>query len=377
MDRRIRILQVISDATIGGGQQHLLLLAEGLDKNLFDVRVACTENGPLVGDLRGRGISVHAVNMRRGLSPMPFIELCRIIRENKIDIIHLHGGVAGFWGRLSAAWTRTPVCIYTLHGIHYLHYSNWLKRTAFILVERALARVTDRIICVAEADRELGLRKKVFTADQCVVIKNGIRISTQAIVDKVKEKKASLGLPIGAPLIGTVGRLHHQKGQRYLLESIREILQTYPDLQVLLIGDGPMREELQARAQVLGLNGTVHFLGSRRDVSELIAVMDVFVLPSLWEGLPFSLLEALSLARPVVATATDGIPEVIAHEQSGLLVPPKDHRALSKAIIQLLTDRRYAQQLGAEGRARVYEAFDVNKMVRETAELYQSLMSEE
>jgi glycosyltransferase involved in cell wall biosynthesis len=373
--RPVRILEVINDATIGGGQQHVLSLVEGLDKTIFDVSVACRENGPLVDDLRSRGIVVYPIDMRKGVIHPPLFQLSRLLRRNQIEIMHAHGGVAGFWGRLSAAWAGTPTRVYTLHGIHFLHYSNPVKRALFVALERFLARSTDRIICVAESDCRAGLKRKLFSTDQSVVIRNGINLGPPEDSGDVRQRRAVLGFPADAPIIGTVGRLHRQKGQWILIEATREIMRVIPNVNVLLVGNGPLRKQLEKQSKSLGLDSAVHFVGARSDAIDIIPIFDVFVLPSLWEGLPYSLLEALALGRPVVASAVDGIPEVVVHGESGLLVSPGDSRELAEAVIKLLTDKAYADTLGRKGREVVLEGYRLDRMVRETSELYLTLLS--
>jgi glycosyltransferase involved in cell wall biosynthesis len=375
MIRPIRILEVINDASIGGGQRHVLSLVEGLDKNIFEVSVACAENGPLVDDLRSRGIQVYAVHMKNGVIHPPIFRLSRLLSRNQIDIMHAHGGVAGFWGRLSAALAGTPVRFYTLHGIHYLHYSNPLKRGLFIALERFLARTTDRIICVAESDRQTGLRRRLFSQDQCTVIRNGIDTAVAETPGKGKQLRKALGIAVDAPVIGTVGRLHRQKGQWILIEATREILRAFPNAKVLLVGDGSLRKRLEKQSRSLGLDGSVHFLGARRDAIDIISIFDIFVLPSLWEGLPYSLLEALALGKPVVASAVDGVPEVVTNGKSGVLVSSGDSRELAEAVIRVLTDKAYADTLGQNGRDAVLRAYCLDRMVRETSELYLSSLS--
>jgi glycosyltransferase involved in cell wall biosynthesis len=373
MTKRIRILEIINEATIGGGQAHVFSLATGLDKTVFDVCVACSNNGPLVEDLRARGVRVVTADITRKPSLATLSKLRRIMRRHRIDIVHAHGGVAGLWGRLAALLEAIPARIYTLHGIHYLNYGNWVKRTVFVALERVLSFCTDRIICVSEADRRAGLRAGCFTERRCKVILNGIPFPSLPARFNRRLKKTELGIPHGAPVVGTVGRLHFQKGQRHLLEAASMVLKDIPNVRVLIVGEGPMRGELEALAENLGIRKSVHFAGARRDAAELLAVMDVFILSSEWEGLPLSLLEALALSRPVVAHAIDGVTEIVEHGRSGLLVPVGKTDALAGAVTRLLRDRGYAERLAARGRETVLARFGREKMVHATAELYLEL----
>ncbi|NLP10694.1 glycosyltransferase family 4 protein [bacterium] len=373
MNRRIRILEIINEATIGGGQSHVLQLASGLDRKQFAVHVACTDNGPLTEQLRAIDVPVHPFAISKFASPSTLRAMGRLLRERQIDIVHTHGGIAGVWGRLAAWAAKTPVRIHTLHGIHYLHYRSRMKRIMFISLDRLLAIGTEKIICVSEADRQAGLAAGCFPADRAVLIRNGIPAPSLSAAFTSLSKRTELGLPAATAVIGTVGRLHVQKGQRWFLEAMHIVQKEIPNLIALLVGDGPLAGELQAYTRELNLQDHVRFLGSRRDVPELIALMDVFVLSSEWEGMPLSLLEAMALERPVAAFAIPGVTEAIRDNESGLLATPQDAESLAQAVLRLLRDRELARRLAKKGRQFFFDHFQEEKMVHATAELYTRL----
>lgn len=375
MNGGIRILEIINEAVIGGGQAHVLQLASGLDKRRFDVRVACADNGPLVEGLRSRGIAVSTIALAHRIDLAALRELVHLLQEQNIDIVHVHGGVAGLWGRLAAFMAKTPIRIYTLHGIHYLHYKNPVKRALFIALERMLSHWTQRIICVSAADLQSGVRAGCFAQKRAMLIRNGIAAPVLPAAFEAQAKKKELGIPDQVHVIGSVGRLHYQKGQCYLLEAARLLLQKIPDLRVLLAGDGPLRDELEALAQQLGISDKVIFAGARRDVPELLAIMDVFVLSSRWEGLPLSLLEAMAMAKPIACFAVAGIEELLEDGRSGLLTPPGDADALAAAIGRLLQDQESAKQMAVCGKATFQEHFEKQGMLQATASLYEELFA--
>ena len=373
MKNRIRVLEVINDAAIGGGQMHVLELASGLDRARFDVHAACPDRGFLADRLRERGIPVHdiLIGKRPRIGSLRTLEL--VLRRGRFHIVHAHGGVAGFWARLAAMRAGTPVRVYSLHGIHYLNYPNTLLRAAFIAVDRFLANWTDGIICVSEADHKAGLCAGCLDRNKSLVIKNGIAFPSLPPKFDPKKKKAELGIPANARVVGTVGRLHFQKGQRHLLNALPKVFENAAGVHALLVGDGPMRDELQRLASDLGINGRVHFAGSRRDLAECIGAMDVFVLPSEWEGISLSLLEAMVLERPVVAHSMVGITEAIEDRRSGILVPQHRPDAMANAILRLLNDGALAKRLTAQARRTVLAEFGLGKMTRELAALYRRL----
>lgn len=357
---------VIDDASVGGGQQHVLWLAERLNGAGFEVAVACAPSGYLVHEISQRGIRHFPISMANLPSPRALMRLREILREFRPAIVHTHGGTAGVTGRIAPAMFGRTRVIHTYHGYHYLKDRAW-RRYVFSEIESMLLRITDRIICVAPQDVLTGIRAGIVDPSKTVVIRNGIDTGRY-------HPKSSYHIPVN-PLVGTVGRLHPQKGHRYLLEAIPGIVQEFPRVKFTLVGDGELKEELQALSLALGLSGRVEFTGVRSDVSSLMQSLDVFVLPSLWEGLPIVLLEAMATGLPIVATDVDGVGEILTNEESALLVQPGDRRALSQAVVRLLGDEKLRRSLGSAALRRVREQYGIERMVRETETVYRSLLS--
>jgi len=367
---------MINQGTVGGGQRHLADLVARLDRRRFDVTVACGRQGPLAEELRQKRIPVVTLPVRRNGDLRYLWGVYRLLRQGRFHILHVHGGVAGVWGRLAAFLAGTPLRVYTLHGIHYLHFSHRLLGGVYRFVERLLAYGTDRIICVSQADLRKGMRAKVIPNNRGRVVPNGIDPrrfdGVSPIPPKHLRKTLGLGEQVG-PIIGTVARLHPQKGLSYLLQATRLLRMDFPKLQVLILGDGPLEGSLKAEAQRLGIASVVHFLGVRSDVVSILSCMEVFVLPSLWEGLPISLLEAQALGRPVVATAVDGTTEVVEDGRTGVLVPPKDPEALAGGVAFLLRNPEQAARLAKAGREKVRRKYDLAHMIQATEQLYLEL----
>jgi glycosyltransferase involved in cell wall biosynthesis len=205
------------------------------------------------------------------------------------------------------------------------------------------------------------------------VILNGTDVRLNIGSDEIVRERNEWGWPPGAPVVGTVARLHRQKGIIYLLRAAPRILAAFPDARIAVVGEGPRGESLRREARRRGLESRFLFLGERQDAASILSLFDIFVLPSLWEGLPFVLVEASTLAKPIVATAVDGTPEVIADGKTGLLVPPGDPGALAEAVIRLLKDREEARRLGETARALVPPRFPLRRMVEQTQSLYLEL----
>jgi glycosyltransferase involved in cell wall biosynthesis len=370
---RLRVGQMIDRASLGGGQTALALLAENLDPELFEVTVFSAGGGPLVEEVRGRGLTHVAVPLSKTLSVGTVGRVAAALKENRIQILHTHGGIAGFYGRWGARRSGTAVVVHTLHGIHYLHYRNPLLRRLHILQERILCRSTDALILVCQADLGLARKHSLCPVEKMFVIPNGLDLKPVGSAEKRREMRLKLGWDPEQPVIGTVARLHRQKGVVYLIRAAEKVLASLPGARIVVVGEGPLGRKLRHLAERMSLGDRLVFLGERRDAVELISVFDVFVLPSLWEGLPFVLVEAAALEKPIVATAVDGITEIIEDGKTGRLVPPGNAGELADAIIRLLQNREGAFRLAERARALVPARFPLRRMVEQTQNLYLEL----
>lgn len=369
---RIKVLEMIDKTFLGGGQIHILSLAKCLNRNKFEVSVCSNKQGPLVDELKKNYIKHFPVSFQKNPHPK-IIQKIRDVLDSQFDILHTHGGVAGFWGRLAARKSSVPVVIHTLHGIHYLHYRNFILKHLSVYLERWLSRHTDAVIFVSDSDKKKGEDYRLAPKEKMVVIKNGVDFSSfpQNLEQKPKhDLRKQLGIEPHQPVVGTVARLHRQKGIVYLLQAATRIYPHFSQVKILLVGGGPLRRKLERLSQKWGLENYVLFLGERKDTPSLLALMDVFVLPSLWEGMPYVIMEAGALGRPVVATAVDGVKELIQNGKEGLLVPPGDAKSLSTALIQLIKKRDYGTQLGKNIQRKIRQEYDQTQMVKEVERVY-------
>lgn len=366
---------MIDRPSLGGGQTALLLLAEHLDPQRFEVFVCSASEGPLVEDVRSRGLTHIPVFMSKTFSFRTVRRVAAALEKNRIQILHTHGGTAGFYGRWAARRTRVPVIVHTLHGIHYLHYRNPFLKRLYIYLERMYSRFTDGLILVSRADLGSAKKHKLAPDDKMFVIQNGIDLRLSRSEADAQKKKLELGLGPGQPVVGTVARLDRPKGIIYLLKAAEEIFRTFADAKIVVVGEGPLGKKLRKRAHEMRLEDKFFFLGERKDAPEILAFFDIFVLPSLWEGLPFVLVEAAILGKPIVATAVDGVTEIIEDGKTGVLVPAKDPRALAGAIIQLLWDKDRASHLAERAKSVIPARFPLRRMVEQNQNLYLELLA--
>ncbi len=376
MRQKLRVLEVIASSG-GGGAEHLFWLIKRADKSRFNFTVLMSEDAENVKalDLRALGVEVALSDVFNTFSLREFFKLRDFMEKGNFDIIHFHGTRAAMLGRMAVALVRhRPKIIYTIHGFHLIHYHSPFKRIFLLLVEKFLNFLTDAIICVSYSDKESITGLRLANDGKIRVIWNGVDIERfqKAKVDRDAKKK-ELNLPSDAIVLTMIGRLHPPKDHRTLLTAFQKAISKFQNAYLLIIGEGPLRAKIERYAQSLGLGEKVKFTGFRRDISEIMAMTDIFILSTLWEGLPFVLLEAMASSKPVIATDVNGNREIIVNEDTGLLVPPKDPEALAQAIIKLAGNPQRAKEMGEKGFLRVKEHFNLEAMVKKTTDLYESL----
>lgn len=371
---RVRVLEMIDKPFLGGGQVTVLTLARGLDREKFEVLVASEDGGPLVEELRKIGIRHIPIELGKFSGPSAPRALAAVLRDNAVDVLHTHGGIAGLYGRLAARKARTPAIVHTIHGIHYLHYRNPAAKRAFILLERWLSRSTDAVVFVSVADMERAARLRLARPPKARLIRNGVSPVQPGRFRDPAAVRAELGA-VGRPLVVAVSRLHRQKGVSFLLRAVAHVRAEVPQVKVVVAGGGPLAERLGAELKVLRLEDSVTLLGERKDASDILAAADLFVLPSLWEGLPYVLVEAAALGKPIVATDIDGVREVVRSGANGMLARPRDPASLAASMLFLLKDREFARKLGETARAEIPPKFSIERMISETESLYLEVLA--
>ena len=378
----MKVVHVITRLSLGGSSENTVLSVAGLGRAGYDcLLVAGAEQSEpsVVAAARARGCRLELVRgLCRELSPVRDLRalagLVRLYRRERPDLVHTHTSKAGFLGRLAARLAGVPQVVHTPHGhVFYGGYYGPALTAAFVRLERVAAGWTDRIVVLTERGAEEHLVRGVGRPGQYVTIPSGV--DTEALRARAPERGAAreaLGLPPGAPVVVGIGRLVPVKGFDVLVGSISTVAARVPAVRVLLVGDGPDRPALEARARALGVSGSLAITGAAADVVPYIAAADVVAAPSRNEGMGRVLVEALALGVPVVATRVGGIPSVLDGGRYGVLVPPDDPPALAQALIGLLSDPGRRATLGQAGRARAAE-FTVEVMTTRLADLYRSL----
>ena len=346
------MLLVITLAEVGGAQSYVASLLPALVPR-FDVALAAHGSGPLREASEALGVRfIPLRNVRRSISPLRdlagLVELTRLLRRERPDILHASSSKAGVLGRLAGGLARVPIRIFTVHGWAFAAHSGVASRL-YRGADRLVEPLTTVTICVSEREREAGVAAGTCTPERTVVIPNAVDVAAAPRATSSGRER---------PRILAVGRLKAPKDFPTLVRALGELP---PDsFEAVIVGDGPDRPGLEEEIQARGLAGRVRLAGERRDVPELLADADVFVLPSRSEGHPVSVLEAMAAGLPVVASRVGGVPEQVSDGETGLLVAPGDPLELAAALGRLAADPSLRRRLGAAGRARAEQAFDLD-----------------
>jgi glycosyltransferase involved in cell wall biosynthesis len=355
------VLLLITLAEVGGAQAYVASLLPAL-AGRFDVVVAAHGRGPLRAAAAEAGVRfVGLEHVRRRINPWRdvagFVELVRLLRRERPDILHASSSKAGVLGRLAAYAAGVPIRIFTVHGWAFAAYSG-LASSLYRLADRLAQPLTTVTICVSENERAAGIRAGTCSAERTVVIRNAVPLDERPRGPHDRPR----------PLLVAVGRL---KAPKDFVTLVRAFALLPPEaFEALIVGEGPDRRTLEAELRRLGLEDRVRLAGERHDVPVLLAGADIFVLSSVSEGLPVSVLEAMAAELPVVASRVGGLPELVVEGETGLLVSPGDSVELAAALERLVADRDLRRRLGAAGRAYAEAHFDPDSFRRAHVDLY-------
>ncbi|MBI2447861.1 MAG: glycosyltransferase family 4 protein [Candidatus Omnitrophica bacterium] len=372
---KIKAAHIITKLELGGAQQNTLYTVEHLDKDKFDVTLICGSGGLLDEESDKKGVRVIFIPSLKARRIIPwfdiiaFLKLWRICKKERFTIVHTHSSKAGILGRWAARLAGVPVLIHTVHGWGFNDYQNPLLKRFYTWLERLTAKITTRLIAVSYKDVEKGLEEKIGRQEQYKIIRSGIEIEKFRHVHiDVSSKRKELGLEPGRPVIGMVACLKPQKAPIDFVRVANEVRKKIPEAQFILVGDGILRARVERLKDKLGLDGNLVFTGWRRDIPEIMASIDVLCLTSLWEGLPRTILEAVSCGIPVVATDVGGNSEVI---KDGYLIKPGDISRMAEKVERLInqpatrTDKRTPA---------LDSSFDIKEMVKNIESLYEKVI---
>ena len=384
---KIKILRIIARLNIGGPAIHTILLTTGLNNEVFESILVTGMEGKREGNMldlaAAKGVEPIVIReLRRNVDPkdglIALFKLYRLIRRERPQIVHTHTATAGLLGRLAAKLAGVPIILHTFHGHVLRGYFSPLRSKALVWMERLLACLSDRVVTVSEGQRRELAGYGIAPLEKIAVVPLGFELEALLACESHRgELHRELGLSDDDKLIGIVARLVPIKNHHLFLQAAELVAEAVPQARFLVVGDGELREELEAYASDLRLDGRVFFTGWRRDLPCLYADLDVVALTSINEGTPVSIIEAMAAGVPVVATAVGGVPDVVVNGETGYLVKAGDVKGLAEAITELLRNSEKARGMGRKGREAVYPKFAAQTLIANVEQLYSDLLRHE
>lgn len=377
---RIRLFSVIAASGAGGAEQVFATLLQGLDPERFEVTVACHGRGSMAETYRRHASQVWSLDLVDLRQPSTITRLAGLMRDAQCDVVHTHLWTADVLGGLAARLAGVRRVVSSVAGAYFLPIgvSGWrrARRQGFSRLFRAIYRRCDRVIAPSHyvADDLLTRPGIRVPQERLCVIENGVDVDhEERLVRYANGGGSSARWGTGSPRISVVANFFPIKGHEFLIRAVPAVLAVHPQARFVLAGGGESRTAMIGLADRLGVGASVTFPGEIADALELMRASDLVVIPSISEGLPISLVEAMALGRSVVTTGVGGIPEVVEDGVSARVVPPRDPAALAAAMLELLGDDVLARQLGAQAQRVAAERFSAARMVRRTQELYVGL----
>ena len=371
--RKLNVLQVCDHLGWEGSRMHgvkrlFAWMIPRFDKERYNVSLVSLRRKDLSEEtLDSFGVDITYLH-RSKFDPATLPALLKIIDRKKVDILHLHGYGATTFGRLAGGLRRTPTI---LHEHANLTDTPWFQKIA----DLSLEPLTDIAIAVSASTAEFVIKARKIPAEKVKIVYLGVPLeefSRPRSSEEVAAARAELGVTAGDVVLGTVTRLHESKGNSYLVEAARRVLDARPQARFYLVGEGPLREPLEQQARALGLGDRFVFAGFARDVARVVSAFDVSVFPSLWEGTPLTVFEALAMGQPIVATDADGLVDVLTHDHDALIVPRRNPEALAQAIVRLIDEPATRARLGTAARLSG-QRYDILSFVRKMERLYDLL----
>jgi glycosyltransferase involved in cell wall biosynthesis len=373
--KKIKVLECIRQGQIGGGESHLLSLVENLDRGAFEPVVLSFTDGPMINRLNEMKVPTHVIHTTKPFDIRKWKQVRKFIASQKVDLIHAHGTRANSNILWAARSLKIPV-IYTVHGWSFHQDQHPFVKRVRIMGEKYLVSRTNLNISVSESNRLSG--RAFIKSFESVVVNNGIDQNKFNPHRQFKPVRKELNIPEDATLVLFIARFTSHKQPLTLIKAFREAVKENPKLHLLLVGDGDQKAQALQMAEEDGLNSKISFQSFRQDVPDVLAAADIFVLPSLWEGLPIGLLEAMAMGKAVIATNVDGSKEVVQNEVNGLLLETDDLVAqLAAAIVKLSRDKNLQAAYGSRAITTINERYNAANMTRSIENIYKQVLNVE
>ncbi len=384
--KKIRVLHVITRLISGGADENTIYTVEGLNNDLYqvDVLVGAQSEEEQMSRIRKARILMEP-HLVRQLYPVydfiAFWKICRLLKARKYHILHTHTAKAGMVGRFAGKLCGIPIIVHTLHGSTFHENLNPLTNFVYRFLEKLAARFTQRVISVGNDLKDRYVKAGVGRPEQYITIRSGFDLGRFLLsgpeIDSARRHiRRELDIADSDIVVGSASRLEPRKGHVYFLQAASHIAKANKHVQFIIAGEGDAEAELRSFAKKVGLEKRVHFLGHRQDIECVMSAMDVFVLSSLWEGLPRVLVQSAALGKPIVTFDIEGARELVQDGRNGFVVPLKDIRTLIDRILYLVNNPAKAHEMGARGRENVSSEWNYDTMVYRIDQLYRTLLRE-
>ncbi|MBO9730977.1 MAG: glycosyltransferase family 4 protein [Chitinophaga sp.] len=370
LNGKIRVLETIRQGKIGGGESHVLDLVASLDKTIFEPIVLSFTDGPMIAALAQLEVPAFVIESEKAFDLSVWRKVKKFIQEQRVDIVHVHGTRANTNVLWAARSLNLPV-VYTIHGWSFHDGLHPLAKRLRIAAEKFITRKTQVNICVSESNRQTGI--KAFNGFDGIVVRNGVNLRKFNPDGVYTDLRAEYNIPGDKLLLCFIARMTYQKDPVSMIKAFALALKSVPDLQLLMIGDGELRTTAENTAKELEIDKQIVFAGFRQDVPAVLHAADIYCLPSLWEGFPIGVLEAMAMGKAVIASDVDGTKEAVTDGENGLLVPASNITALAAAIVKLAVDATLRQQLQQNAKTAIAEHFNVAGMTGKISEVYLQL----
>jgi len=381
MAQQRKILYIITQTELGGAQHYVITLASSLKTANFNVVVAggqsVSKDTSMLITLNALGIrTIQLKHLVRNISPirdiLAFFEIYRLCKRERPEIAHLNSSKVSILAPLAARLAKVKIIFHTVHGFAFDEEIPGWKKKLYLAAERMTAKFKDNIIFLSEKDKKNAERLKIRPKEKSAVIHNGVNI-TEGFLSRENARKA-LGIPKDGQLVGVIANFYSTKGLRCLIDAIEIAKMKIPEILCVIIGDGDIRQPLEAAIRAKNLEGNILLLGRKKNAKQYIRAFDAYANSSEKEGLPFSILDAMAAGVPIAATSVGAVPEALNNENS-VLVSPKDPRALAAAIIKILTDSVFSERIVRNARSRVRNEFSQDTMVKKTISMYEEAIA--
>ncbi len=370
MNGKTRVLETIRQGKIGGGESHVLDLVASLDKTAFEPIVLSFTEGPMITALQKMNIPAFVIESEKAFDISVWKKVKKFMEDQRIDIVHVHGTRANTNVLWAARRLGLPV-VYTIHGWSFHDGLHPLAKRLRIAAEKFITRKTQVNICVSESNRQTGI--KALKGFSGIVVRNGINLQKFNPNAQYPDLRAEYGIPENKLLVCFIARMTYQKDPVGMIKGFAAALQQAPQLHLLMIGDGELMTDVVNAATAAGIEKQVTFAGFRQDIPAVLHAADIYCLPSLWEGFPIGVLEAMAMGKAVIASDVDGTKEAVKDGENGLLVPSGDTGKLAAAMVRLSRDGVLRARLQDNAQAAIAANFNVAGMTEKIAAVYQQL----